>query len=77
MEADYHRPAQMGDWLTLRTHLRHVGASSIKWQTIVHNDRTAEAGAVFTLVVACIDRRTHTSRPLPPAMRSTLAACLA
>jgi acyl-CoA thioesterase FadM len=67
----------MGDWLTLKTHIRHVGASSIKWQTLVHNERTNEVGSVFHLVVACMDRRTLKSRPLPDAMRSALRACLA
>lgn len=77
VEADYHNPALMGDWLTLRTHVRHVGASSIKWQTIVDNDRTGEAGAVFNLVVACMDRRTLKSHPLPDSMRVALAECVA
>ncbi len=76
VEAQYHKPALMGDWLTLRTHLRHVGASSVKWQTVVYNDRTGEAGAAFNLVVACMDRRTHQSRPLPVLMRSALIECL-
>jgi YbgC/YbaW family acyl-CoA thioester hydrolase len=77
VEADYHKPARMNDWLTLRTHLRHLGGSSLKWQTIVHNDRTGEAGAVFHLTVACMDRNTLKSRPLPDEMRHALAACLA
>jgi YbgC/YbaW family acyl-CoA thioester hydrolase len=76
VEAAYHRPAFMGDWLTLLTHLRHVGASSIRWQTIVYNDRTGEAGAVFDVVVACIERRTHKSRCLPDDMQSALRECL-
>lgn len=76
VEADYHAPALMDDRLTLLTHLRHVGASSVKWQTIVRNDRTAEVGAVFNLTVACMDRRTHKSRALPPQMREALVACL-
>jgi YbgC/YbaW family acyl-CoA thioester hydrolase len=77
VEADYHRPALMGDWLTLRTHIRHVGGSSVKWQTIVQNDRTNEAGAVFDLTVACIDRRSLKSRPLPSNMRAALLECVA
>lgn len=77
VEADYHKPALMGDWLTLRTHIRHVGASSVKWQTIVHNERTDEAGAVFNLTVACIDRRLLKSRPLPANMRAALLECVA
>lgn len=76
VEADYHRPALMGDWLRLRTHITHVGSSSIKWETVVFNERTNEAGAVIRLVVACIDRRTLKSRPLPPDIRSALIACL-
>ena len=76
VEADYHKPAFMGDWLTLRTHLRHVGSSSIKWQTIISNERTRETGAAFHLTVACMDRRTHKSRPLPPLMRESLLGCL-
>jgi len=76
VEADYHKPALMGDWLTLRTHIRQVGASSVKWQTVVHNERTNEAGAVFHLTVACMDRRTHKSCPLPAEMRGALLACV-
>lgn len=77
VEADYHAPALMGDWLTLLTHIRHVGGSSVKWQTTVRNERTGEAGAVFHLTVACMDRRTRKSRALPPEMRAALAGCLA
>jgi acyl-CoA thioester hydrolase len=75
--ADYHKPALMGDWLTLLTHISHVGASSIKWQTVVYNERTQEAGAVFHLTVACMDRRSLKSRPLPPSMRAALLECVA
>ena len=75
VEADYHKPALMGDWLRLRTHITHVGASSVKWETVVFNERTNEAGAVMRLVVACMDRATHKSRPLPPALRTALIAC--
>lgn len=77
VEADYHKPALMGDWLTLRTHIRHVGGSSVKWQTAVFNERTRETGAVFDLTVACMDRRTLKSRALPQAMREALKACVA
>jgi acyl-CoA thioester hydrolase len=76
VEADYHKPAHMGDWLALRTHITHVGASSIRWETVVFNERTNEAGAVMRLVVACIDGRTRKSRPLPPEIRAALVACL-
>lgn len=76
VEADYHKPALMGDWLRLRTHLTHVGASSIRWETVVFNERTNEAGAVMRFVVACMDRRARKSCPLPAEIRSALIACL-
>jgi acyl-CoA thioester hydrolase len=71
-EAEYHAPALMNDWLRLRTHLEKVGASSVRWKTVAFNERTGEAGAEFSLTVACIDRRTKKSRPLPEPMRAVL-----
>lgn len=64
-EAEYHAPALMNDWLRMRTHLEKVGASSVRWQTVVFNERTGEPGGAFTLTVACIDRRTKRSRLMP------------
>lgn len=77
VEAEYHRPALMDDWLTLRTHIRRVGASSIGWQTTVWNERTDEAGASFIVTVACMDRATKKSRPLPAELRGALVRCSA
>jgi acyl-CoA thioester hydrolase len=75
-EADYHAPALMNDWLRMRTHLERVGASSVRWNTVVFNDRTGEPGAAFTLTVACIDRTTKKSHPLPVPIRASLLSCL-
>ena len=71
-EAEYHAPALMNDWLRLRTHIEKVGGSSVRWKTVAFNERTGEAGAEFSLTVACIDRTTKKSRPLPPAMSAAL-----
>jgi YbgC/YbaW family acyl-CoA thioester hydrolase len=76
VEAEYHAPALMSDWLRMLTHIQHVGASSVRWQTVVFNERTAEAGAAMTFVVAAIDATTKKSRPLPPPIRSALLACV-
>jgi YbgC/YbaW family acyl-CoA thioester hydrolase len=76
LQAEYHAPARMNDWLRLRTHLERVGASSVRWKTVVFNERTGEAGAEFTLTVACIDRSAQKSRPLPEAIRSALLDAL-
>ncbi|MDQ2663763.1 MAG: acyl-CoA thioesterase [Candidatus Eremiobacteraeota bacterium] len=74
VEADYHRPAHMDDYLTMRTHIEKVGASSVRWKTIFHNDRSGEIGAAMTLTVACMERQTRVSRPLPPDFRAALVA---
>lgn len=76
VEAEYHAPALMSDWLRMRTHIERVGSSSIRWKTVVFNDRTREAGAEMTLVVAAIDGTTKKSRPLPEPIRSALLACV-
>jgi YbgC/YbaW family acyl-CoA thioester hydrolase len=76
VQADYHAPALMDDWLRMRTHIEKVGASSVRWRTVVFNERTNEAGAEFILTVACMNRASHRSVPLPPEMRERLLACL-
>lgn len=75
-QADYHAPALMGDWLRMRTHLEKVGASSVRWKTVVFNERTNEATAVLSLTVASMDRTTKKSRPLPVVIREALLATL-
>jgi acyl-CoA thioester hydrolase len=75
-EAEYHAPALMNDWLRMRTHLEKVGASSVRWQTVVFNERTGKPGGAFTLTVACMDRVKKTSRPMPEPIRAALAASL-
>lgn len=77
IEAEYHAPALMDDWLRMRTHIEKVGASSVTWKTVVFNERTGEAGAEVRLTVACMDRETKKSRPLPERLRSALVASLA
>src|SRR5580700_12334962 len=77
VEAEYHAPACMSDWLRMRTHIDRVGASSVRWQTVVFNERTGEAGAALTLIVAAIDAVTKKSCPLPPPIRSALLSCVA
>lgn len=76
VETDYYHPAHMDDWLVMRTHIQKVGASSLRWKTDVFNERSEEVGAAVALTVACMERSTHKSRPLPSEMRSKLLACL-
>jgi acyl-CoA thioester hydrolase len=76
VEAEYHAPALMSDWLRMRTHIERVGASSIRWQTVFFNERTGEAGASMRLIVAAIDASTKKSRPLPEPIRAAVAACV-
>ena len=72
-EAEYHAPALMNDWMRMRTHIEKVGASSVRWKTVVFNERTGEPGAAFSLTVACVDRAHKKSRPLPEPLRAALA----
>ncbi|MBV8724816.1 MAG: acyl-CoA thioesterase [Candidatus Eremiobacteraeota bacterium] len=77
VETEYYAPALMNDWLRMRTHVVRVGGSSIRWHTVVFNERTGEAGALMTFVVAAIDATTKKSRPLPAPIRNALVACMA
>lgn len=77
VEGEYHAPGAMDDWMRMRTHLERVGASSVKWRTVVFNERTGEVGAAFTITVAAMDPTRKSSRPLPPPLRAALLACLA
>jgi YbgC/YbaW family acyl-CoA thioester hydrolase len=76
VEAEYFAPALMSDWLRMRTHIVRVGASSVRWQTVMFNERTGEAGAALTFVVAAIDEVTKKSHPLPLPIRGALQACV-
>ncbi|MDQ2865109.1 MAG: acyl-CoA thioesterase [Candidatus Eremiobacteraeota bacterium] len=76
IEAEYHAPAFMDDWLRMRTHIEKVGASSIVWKTVVFNESTGEAGAEFKLTVACMDRASKKSRSLPTTLRDALCSSL-
>jgi acyl-CoA thioester hydrolase len=76
VEAEYYAPALMSDWLRMRTHIERVGASSLCWKTVFFNERTGEAGAAVTVVVAAIDATTKKSRPLPEPIRSALLPCV-
>jgi len=72
VEAEYHAPALMGDWMRMRTHIEKVGASSVRWKTVLFNERTEAASAEMTLTVACMHRETKKSMPLPPRLRAAL-----
>ena len=76
VEAEYHAPALMNDTLRMRTHLEKVGASSLRWRTVVFNERTGEAGAELVVTIACMDRNTRRSAPLPSPIRNAFLAAL-
>jgi acyl-CoA thioester hydrolase len=72
VEAEYHTPALMGDWMRMRTHIERVGASSLRWTTVLFNETTGAASAKMTLTVACMNRETKKSMPLPEPLRAKL-----
>ena len=71
-DAEYHASALMGDWLRMRTNIEKVGASSVRWKTVLFNERTDAASAVITLTAACMNRETKRSHVLPPVLRAKL-----
>jgi acyl-CoA thioester hydrolase len=76
VEAEYHAPSMMSDWLQMRTHVEHVGTSSLRWRTAFVNERTGETGAAMTFIVAAMDAVTKKGRPLPEPIRTALLACV-
>ena len=72
VEAEYHAPAFMGDWMRTRTHIERVGGSSVRWVTVLFNETTGAASAKMTLTVACMGRETKKSIPLPEVLRAKL-----
>ena len=72
VEAEYHAPALMSDWLRMRTHIEKVGGSSVRWRTVLFNERTGEASAEMTFTVACMNRDTKKSCHLPEKLREAL-----
>lgn len=76
VQAEYHAPSFMSDWLQMRTRIEHVGNSSLRWRTEFHNERTGACGAAMTALVAAIDATTMKSRRMPEPIRSALLACV-
>jgi acyl-CoA thioester hydrolase len=76
VEAEYFAPALMSDWLRMRTHVEHVGASSVRWKTVFFNERRPGAGAAISFIVAAVDAVTMKSRPLPEPIRAALLTCV-
>jgi acyl-CoA thioester hydrolase len=76
VEAEYHAPALMSDWLRMRTNVEHVGRSSVRWRTVFFNERTGEPGATIAVIVASMDASTKKGVALPPPIRTALLSCV-
>jgi acyl-CoA thioesterase FadM len=75
-EGEYYAPAVMGDVIRARLHIEKVGASSIRWRTVLFNETSGVTAAALALTVAAMDRATRKSMPLPPPMRAALLSTL-
>jgi acyl-CoA thioester hydrolase len=75
-EGEYYAPAVMGDVIRARLHIEKVGASSIRWRTVLFNETTGVVAAALALTVAAMDRATRKSMPLPSPMRAALLSTL-
>ena len=75
-EGEYFAPAVMGDVIRARLHIEKVGASSVRWKTVLFNETSGVVAAALTLTVAAMDRAKRTSIPLPLPIRAALLAAL-
>lgn len=76
VEANYHASARMGDWMLMRAHVEKVGASSIRYNVVLFNERTQAACAALTLTIAAMSRASQRSMPLPGAIADALRGTL-
>lgn len=65
LEFDFFAPARLDELLEVRTRIARIGNSSITFRLEMWNQTAAKYCAQATMVVACVNRRTLASRPLP------------
>lgn len=72
LEFDFYAPARLDELLEVRSSIERIGTSSIASHLEIWNQTTGRQCALAKMVVACIDRRTLQSRPLPAGMIAAL-----
>ena len=70
-ESDYKAPLFVGDKLTIRVTLEHIGHSSFIVSYIIVNQRKVTVGTARTVHVS-VNAKTHKKIPLPSGFRKAL-----
>lgn len=73
-EIDYLKPFVWGDEVEAFVRLERIGGSSITKRFELCHAATGELHCVITMVSVNVDLATHTSTPIPDAIRAVLAA---
>jgi len=76
LDFDFFSPALLDDELETRTHVAKVGRSSIALEIDIQNLRNDLQVAQARQVVACVDRKTLESCPLPEELAQAFRRCL-
>lgn len=70
-ESDYKAPVFVGDKITVRIRLGHIGGSSFSFDYTIHNQKNILVGTAQTVHVT-IDKTKRSKIPLPKEIRQSL-----
>ncbi|HVA36924.1 MAG TPA: thioesterase family protein [Candidatus Dormibacteraeota bacterium] len=73
LEFDFFSPARLDEMLEVRTTIERIGRSSIATRMEMWSLASGVQCAAARMIVACVDRETLTSQPLPEGILSALA----
>jgi len=72
----YRKPARLGDVITVRTGLKHVGEKTYIWVHWMFNLETGQVIATAEAVAVTMDMRLRKTIPIPADIRATLESLL-
>jgi acyl-CoA thioester hydrolase len=72
VEFDFFKPAKLDDEMTLETRVAGVGVHSVRYKFAISRESDDALLAEATVVVACVERTTLKSCPLPAELARTL-----
>jgi 1,4-dihydroxy-2-naphthoyl-CoA hydrolase len=70
-ESDYKSPLFVGDKITVRIKMGHIGETSFSFMYTIHNQKNVLVGTAKTVHVT-IDKKKRTKIPLPKDIRQSL-----
>ena len=70
-ESDYKAPLFVGDWITIRIRVGHIGSTSFSFEYEIRNAKKTLVGTAKTIHVT-INKKSGKKIPLPKELRSRL-----